>query len=112
MELGPWAARRRSELLTWIDQSKQPIAELDRAIEKEAMAHGEAARLMTHPGVGPLTALAFVLTVGPVERFPRSRKLSGYWGLDPMTDASGQRTRIGSISKQGNSCLLTAPTPL
>lgn len=105
LTLGPWAARRRSELLTWIDQSKQPIAELDRAIEKEAMAHGEAARLMTHPGVGPLTALAFVLTVGPVERFPRSRKLSGYLGLDPMMDASGQRTRIGSISKQGNSMM-------
>lgn len=105
LELGPWAARRRSELLACVDQAKQPIAELDSAIEKEAMAHREAARLMTHPGVGPLTALAFVLTVGPVERFPRSRKLSGYLGLDPMMDASGQRRRIGSISKQGNSMM-------
>lgn len=103
--LGPWAARRRGELLAWLDQWQKPIAELDHAVRQQAAARREAALLMTHPGVGPLTALAFVLTVGPVERFPRSRKLSGYLGLDPRMDSSGQRTRIGSISKQGNSMM-------
>ncbi len=103
LPLGPWAERRRRELLVWLDQWKAPIAELDRAAEQQAAAHPQARLLMTHPGVGPLTALSFVLTVGPVERFPRSRQLSGYLGLDPKMHASGQHTRIGSISKQGNS---------
>ena len=103
LPLGAWAARRRAELVAWLDQWREPIAELDRAVAQQAAANRLAALLMTHPGVGPLTALAFVLTVGPVERFPRSRKLSGYLGLDPMMDSSGQRRRMGSISKQGNS---------
>jgi transposase len=103
LPLGPWAERRRRELLTYLDQWKEPIAELDRAVEQQAMAHPQARLLTTHPGVGPLTALAFVLTVGAVDRFPRSRQLSGYLGLDPTMHASGQRTRIGSISKQGHS---------
>jgi len=105
LPLGPWAARRRQELLACLDQWESPIAELDREVAQQASAHREAASLMTHPGVGPLTALAFVLTVGPAERFRRSRKLSGYLGLDPSQDCSGSRMRIGSISKQGNSMM-------
>jgi transposase len=58
---------------------------------------------MTHPGVGPLTGLSFALTVGPVERFERSRQVSGYLGLDPKMNSSASRVRIGSISKQGSS---------
>ena len=61
-----------------------------------------AARLMTHPGVGPLTSLAFVLTIGQVERFERSRQVSSYLGLDPRLNCSGSRMRIGAISKQGS----------
>ncbi len=105
LPLGPWAARRRRELLDWLDQWEEPIAELNRAVEQQAAAHGQAARLMTHPGVGPLTSLAFVLTVGPIHRFPRSRNVSSYLGLNPSLDCSGTRTRIGSISKQGNSMM-------
>lgn len=105
LPLGPWAARRRAELLACLEQWKKPIAELDVAVEQQAAGHAKAALLMTHPGVGPLTSLAFVLTVGPVERFPRSRKLSGYLGLDPTMDCSGQRRRIGEISKQGNTMM-------
>ena len=60
---------------------------------------------MTHPGVGPVVSLAFVLTVGPVERFPNSRKLVSYLGLNPRENSSGGRQRLGSISKQGNSMM-------
>lgn len=105
LPLGPWAARRRHELLGCLEQWEKPIAELDRAVEQQAAAHPQAALLMTHPGVGPLTALAFVLTVGPIERFPRSRKLSGYLGLDPRLNCSANRVRIGAITKQGNSMM-------
>ena len=57
---------------------------------------------MQQKGVGPVTALAFVLTVGPVERFANSRKLVSYLGLNPREDSSGGRQRLGHISKQGN----------
>ena len=52
-----------------------------------------------------VVALAFVLTVGPVERFPNSRKLVSYWGLNPRENSSGGRQRLGSISKQGNTMM-------
>jgi hypothetical protein len=67
--LAPWASRRRRDLLELLDRLNPTIAELSQAIEQEAEDQPEAQRLMTHPGVGPLTALAFVLTIGKAERF-------------------------------------------
>ena len=100
--LGPWASRRREELLKLLDQLNPPIAELDRAVLEEAQRRDDAVRLMTHPGIGPVNALAFVLTIGPVTRFERSRKLVSYLGLNPSEESSGGRRRLGAISKQGN----------
>ena len=74
-------------------------------MEKEARARPEAVRLMTHPGVGPVVRLAYVLTVGRVERFANSRKLVSYLGLNPREHSSGGRQRLGAISKQGNSMM-------
>ena len=100
--LAPWASRRREELLKLLDQLEPPIAELDRAVLEEAERRDEAVLLMTHPGIGPVTSLAFVLTIGPITRFPRSRKLVSYLGLNPSEESSGGRRRLGAISKQGN----------
>ena len=102
LPLDRWAARRRKELIGLLEQLQKPIAELDEAVKQQADAHPAAARLMTHPGVGPLTSLAFVLTIGQVERFERSRQVSSYLGLDPRLNCSGSRMRIGAISKQGS----------
>lgn len=60
---------------------------------------------MEQPGIGPVTALAFVLTVGPIERFANSRKLVSYLGLNPSENSSGGRQRLGAISKQGNALM-------
>jgi transposase len=60
---------------------------------------------MREPGVGPVTALAFVLTIGPISRFERSKKLVSYLGFNPSEDSSGGRQRLGAISKQGNAML-------
>jgi transposase len=60
---------------------------------------------MTHPGVGPVVGPAFVLTVGQVSRFPNSRQLVSYPGLNPSEHSSGGRQRLGAITKQGNSML-------
>jgi transposase len=102
LALAPWGRRRREELLKLLDQLEPPIADLDRAVSEEAKRREDAVRLMTHPGIGPINALAFVLTIGPVTRFPRSRKLVSYLGLNPSEESSGGRRRLGAISKQGN----------
>src|SRR5260370_36085439 len=61
---------------------------------------------MTHPGVGPITALAFVLTMGPAQRFRRGKQVASYLGLIPSEHSSGgRRQRLGHISKQGNTFL-------
>jgi transposase len=103
LPLDQWASRRRQELLQFLDQLTATIRELDDAVEKEARQNRDAARLMTHPGVGPLTALAFLLTIGPVGRFQRSKQVVSYLGLNPKEKSSGGKQRLGSISKQGNS---------
>jgi transposase len=105
LALGPWASRRRKELLAMLDQLDAALEPLDQAVEKEAKARPDAVRLMTHPGVGPVVSLAFVLTLGPVERFPNSRKLVSYLGLNPREHSSGGRQRLGAISKQGNAMM-------
>ena len=63
----------------------------------------EAQRLQTHPGVGALTALAFVLIIGRAERFQCGKQMASYLGLVPLEDSSGNRRRLGHITKQGNS---------
>jgi transposase len=62
--LAPWASRRRRDLLELLDRLSPTIAELTQTIEQEAENCPAARRLRTHPGVGSLTALAFVLIIG------------------------------------------------
>jgi transposase len=105
LPLAHWASRRRHDLLDVLDRINPTIAELTHAIEQEAKKCPEAQRLMTHPGVGALTALAFVLIVGEAERFGCGKQIASYLGLVPEEDSSGERRRLGHISKQGNSLL-------
>jgi len=105
LELGPWASRRRQELVDLLDGLGPRIEEMDRAVKAEARRRVEAVRLMEQQGVGPVTALAFVLTIGPVERFASSRKLVSYLGLNPREESSGGPQRFGHIRKQGNEML-------
>ena len=77
--LAPWASRRRRELLELLDQLTPTIAELTQAIEKEVEKCPEAQRLQTHPGVGALTALAFVLIIGRADRFQCGQQIACYW---------------------------------
>jgi transposase len=105
LALGPWAARRRQDLLKMLVELEDSITELDRAVEIEAQECAAAVRLMSHPGVGPVVALAFVLTIGPADRFRRSKQVVSYLGLNPREHSSGGHQRLGSISKQGNSMM-------
>jgi transposase len=103
--LSPWASRRRRDLLELLDRLTPTIAELTAAIEREVEKCPEAQRLQTHPGVGALTALAFVLIIGRADRFQCGKQIASYLGLVPLEDSSGQRRRLGHITKQGNSLL-------
>jgi transposase len=98
--LAPWASRRREELLKLLDQLEPAIAELDRAVMEEANRREDAVLLMTHPGIGPVTSLAFVLAIGPITRFPRSKKIASYLGLNPSEESSGGRRRLGEAVKK------------
>src|ERR1700722_4652536 len=105
LSLAPWASRRRQELLELLDRMDPMIQELTTAAEQEARKRPDVARLMTHPGVGPLTALAYVLIIGTPERFHCGKQVGTYVGMIPSEDSSGGKQRLGHISKQGNSLL-------
>ena len=105
LPLAPWASRRRSDLLQLLDRLSPKIAELTQAIEQEAEKRPEARRLMSHPGVGALTALAFVLIIGDPERFGCGKQVASYLRLVPLEKSSGNRRRLGHITKQGSSML-------
>jgi hypothetical protein len=104
------------DLLEVLDHINPTIAELTRAIEQQAEKCPEAQRLMTHPGVGALTALVLVLIVGEAERFgwaSRSpailvwfrRKIPAESAAD--WDTSARSARVSTLEKN-----LTAPTLL
>ena len=103
--LAPWASRRRHDLLELMDRLNPTITELTQAIEQEVEKCSEAQRLMTHPGVGALTALAFVLIIGKAERFHCGKQVASYLGLVPLEESSGNRRRLGHITKQGSSMM-------
>lgn len=99
----PWADRRRAELLKLLDELDGSIGALDGAVCQEAQLRPEVRRLMSHPGVGAVTALAFAVTLGPPQRFRRGKQVGSYFGLIPSEHSSGGKQRLGHISKQGNS---------
>jgi transposase len=100
--LARWATRRRQDLLDILDQLTPKIQELTCALEQEVGKRPVTRRLMTHPGVGPLTALAYELVIGTPERFHCGKQIASYVGLVPEEKSSGDRRRLGHISKQGN----------
>src|SRR6201982_3849902 len=105
LSLAPWANRRRKELLELLDQLNPKIAELTAAVEQEANQRPDVLRLMTHPGVGPVTGLAYVQVIGTPERFPCGKQIGSYIGLIPCEDSSAGKQRLGHLSKQGNALL-------
>jgi transposase len=105
LPLKPWAARRREDLLGLLAMLDQQIEPLDRAVKEEAQRDKMALLLQTQPGVGAVTALAYVLIMGDVSRFARGKQGASYLGLIPREHSSGGRQRLGAITKQGNRML-------
>jgi transposase len=102
LDLQPWAGQRREDLLDLLKTLDRQIEQMDQAVADTAQQSDQARLLMTQPEVGPVTALAFVLSIGGVKRFDQSKQVASYLGLIPRESSSGGKQHMGSISKQGN----------
>jgi transposase len=100
-----YTSQRRDELLRLYVQLQQRIQELDRQVEKQVQQRPQALRLLTHPGVGPVTALGTEVFLGDPSRFANSNKVASYIGMIPCEHTSGKRQRLGKLTKEGNSLL-------
>lgn len=104
--------QRNLPVPTYIEQALISIETLnaqvlasDREMRKRARASELCRRLMTVPGVGPVTALAFVAAIDDVSRFPHAYRLQSYLGLTPGEDSSSERQRRTNITKAGSSAV-------
>ena len=104
--LSPWGQVRRDDWWEILQDLNRRIKPLDQALQKQAEQRPEIKRLMTHPGVGPVVATAFVVTLCDPHRFRNSKKVTAYLGIVPQEDSSGKgRQWLGHITKQGSSLL-------
>src|SRR5712691_2757503 len=77
----------------------------DLLVREQAVQRPGAQRLLTHPGVGPVTALATDVFLGDPARFEDSKTLASYVGMIPGEYSSAGKQRFGKLSKQGNPLL-------
>ncbi len=105
LKLPPLLADERDRWLELLLEIEKQIAELERKLKHKAKDDERVQRLLTHPGVGLLTALCIVHTLGEVNRFATTRKVAAYAGLEPMEHSSGEKRHYGAISKAGNRLL-------
>lgn len=104
MSLAPHTAYRRSELQAMYEKFEAEIEKLNQRVEEQACGRPGARLLMTHPGVGPVTALATDVFLGDAQRFDDGKSLASYVGLIPEERSSGRRRRLGRISNKVIRC--------
>jgi transposase len=104
LPLPPYTRQRRDQLLGLYAQLQKRIEELDKEVEA-ARQRPQARRLLTHPGMGAVTALATDVFLGDPSRFATGNQVASYIGMIPSERSSGKRQRLGKMSKQGNALL-------
>lgn len=93
------------EVCREIRELERRLKEVGHQLEALARQFPDYERLLSIPGVGPLTATALLAFVGDVRRFPTGRHLASYLGLTPTEHSSGLTRHLGGISKRGDSYL-------
>ena len=107
--LSPMFREWLCELYEVLVHREARVAQLDRQIERMAHADEQARRLMTIPGVGPMTATALLAAAGDVHAFRNGRQFAAWLGLVPRQHSTGGKDRLLGISKRGDRyvrCLL------
>ncbi|HZA34505.1 MAG TPA: IS110 family transposase [Vicinamibacterales bacterium] len=105
LPLPPHASHRRDELQALYQHLDEQVGGLDDRVKHAAAQRPRATDLMTHPGVGHVTALATEVFLGDPSRFSDGKTLASYVGMIPSEYSSGNRQRLGGLSKQGNPLL-------
>lgn len=106
LALAPYSTERRDALVRLYLQLQDEIDELDKIVAACAEQRERARLLMTHPGVGPITALATEAILGDPARFLDGKAVASYVGLIPAEFSSGgQRQTLGRLTKQGSPML-------
>jgi transposase len=105
LPLSPHTACRRSALQAMYQKMESEIEDLTQQVAEQAANRSKARLLMTHPGVGPVTALATDVFLGDPRRFANGKALASYVGIIPREYSSGERQRLGGVSKQGSPLL-------
>lgn len=105
LQLSAISQQQRDELLSLADELSRRIHTVEQWLQAQARSDARVQRLQTHPGVGLLTSLCLVHTLGDLSRFASTRKVAAYVGFDPMEDSSAERKAYGGISKAGSRLL-------
>ena len=102
LPLPPHASYRRSMLQALYRKMEEEIEQLTAQVAEQAEQRSGARLLLTHPGVGPVTALATDVFLGDPQRFADGKALASYVGLIPREYSSGAHQRLGALTKQGS----------
>lgn len=105
LSLSPISQQQREELVSLADELTRRIGKVEQWLQAQAKQDLRVQRLQTHPGVGLLTSLCLVHTLGDSTRFSSLRKVAAYAGFDPTEDSSADRKAYGGISKAGSKLL-------
>jgi transposase len=105
LQLSAISQQQRDELVSLADELTRRIGTVEQWLQAQAKSDARVQRLQTHPGVGLLTSLCLVHTLGDAHRFSSWRKVAAYAGFDPMEDSSAERKAYGGISKAGSKLL-------
>ena len=92
-------------LIETLHRLDEQIASLDREVAQRAKENETARRLMTIPGVGPVTAVALVALAPPAETFKCGRDFAAWVGLTPLQHSTGGKQKLGATSKMGERTL-------
>lgn len=88
-------------LLEQIEIYSEKIKRLETDMRRQARQDGDAARLMTMPGIGPITAMAIQAFAPAMNSFENGRHFAAWLGLVPRQNSTGGKSRLGHVSKMG-----------